>query len=102
MSSHIILISVLSVSLLAQNGGPSLRVSDLRCEYRVNPLGIDERDPRLSWVLLPTQPGARNLKQSTYEIQASTTQAALRAEKSDLWTTGKVGSSDSTQIAWAG
>ena len=23
----------------------------LRCEYRVDPLGIDERTPRLSWAL---------------------------------------------------
>jgi alpha-L-rhamnosidase len=102
MTSYIVLLNVLSVSLLAQNAGSSLRVSNLRCEYRVNPLGNDERDPRLSWVLLPTQPGARNLKQSGYEIQASATEAGLRAGKAGLWTTGKVGSSDSTQIVWAG
>ncbi|MFA0734295.1 MAG: hypothetical protein OGMRLDGQ_000795, partial [Candidatus Fervidibacter sp.] len=28
-----------------------LRVTSLRCEYRVNPLGIDVPQPRLSWVV---------------------------------------------------
>ena len=26
-------------------------VTNLRCEYRVNPLGIDAEKPRLSWVI---------------------------------------------------
>ena len=31
--------------------GQSLSVTDLRCEYRTNPLGIDLEQPRLSWIL---------------------------------------------------
>jgi len=30
---------------------PGIRAGGLRCEYRVNPLGIDETAVRLSWVL---------------------------------------------------
>ncbi len=26
-------------------------VGNLRCEYRENPLGIDERQPRLTWII---------------------------------------------------
>ena len=29
----------------------ALRVERLKCEYRANPLGIDEPSPRLSWQL---------------------------------------------------
>lgn len=30
---------------------PSIQVHDVRCEYEHNPLGIDVREPRLSWKL---------------------------------------------------
>jgi alpha-L-rhamnosidase len=97
-----IIVSFGVVAVLAQTNGSSVRVSNPRCEYRVNPLGIDERDPRLSWLLLSTKPGARNLKQSAYQIQAATTQAALREGKADLWDSGKVNAADSAHIAYSG
>ena len=30
---------------------PAAEVADLRCEYRTHPLGIDETQPQLSWVI---------------------------------------------------
>ena len=33
-------------------GAASVRPQQLRCEYRVNPQGIDVTDPRLSWILI--------------------------------------------------
>ena len=33
------------------SGATSVRPQQLRCEYRVNPQGIDATEPRLSWVL---------------------------------------------------
>ena len=42
-------------------------MDDLRCEYLVNPLGIDARAPRLSWKLAAVRPEAREtLGQSAY------------------------------------
>ena len=35
----------------------ALRADDLRCEYLVNPLGIDARAPRLSWTLQAVRSG---------------------------------------------
>ena len=40
-------------------------VKKLRCEYAVNPLGIDVVKPRLSWVLQSNQ---RGQKQNAYRI----------------------------------
>jgi alpha-L-rhamnosidase len=41
----------------------------LKCEYLVNPMGIDVAQPRLSWVLNHTD---RNQKQSAYQVVVST------------------------------
>ena len=38
-------------------GSEQLKPIDLRCEYLVNPLGIDVMKPRLSWVLESNQRG---------------------------------------------
>ena len=55
----------------ARADGPSLRPADLRCEYRKDPLGIDEARPRLSWSLEAMDPGARGLAQGSYRILAA-------------------------------
>ena len=36
-----------------------VRVERLRCEYLVDPLGIDERAPRLSWALASPRASGR-------------------------------------------
>ncbi len=64
----------------------------LRCEYRVNPLGIDEPKPRLSWTLASDQP---NDKQTAYQIIVTSGQETL-------WDSGKVSSDDTTAIVYAG
>jgi len=88
--------------LLAASGsdGATLAApSNLRCEYRVNPLGIDSVQPRLSWNL--TQEG-RGLMQSAYQILAAGSEAALAGGTGDLWDSGKVASGDAIQIRYAG
>ncbi len=83
-------------------GAVSIRPATLRCEYRVNPSGIDEREPRLSWVLLAEKTGMRGLKQTAYRIEAASSESNLRAGKADLWYSGKVASAESAQITYAG
>ncbi len=39
--------------------GSSVSVKELRCEYRVNPLGIDVVRPRLNWILQSSQRGQK-------------------------------------------
>ncbi|WP_145148626.1 alpha-L-rhamnosidase [Paenibacillus xylanexedens] len=43
-------------------------VSHLRCEYKINPIGLDVKSPRLSWQL---QSDRRNCMQYAYQIQLS-------------------------------
>ena len=66
---------------------PSLSVDDLRCEYLINPVGIDARAPRLSWKLRAVRPEARALAQSAFQIVVASTEALLREDKGTLWDT---------------
>lgn len=69
---------------------------DLRCALRVNPLGIGDATPRLSWQLQSTGQ-ARGETQSAYQIQVGSTAGAA-----DLWDSGKVASSATVDVLYAG
>lgn len=75
------------------------RVVQLRCEYRVNPLGIGTTRPRLSWTLNDARAGAT---QTAYQILVASTPEILAQNRGDLWDTGKVASSEMNQIEYAG
>jgi alpha-L-rhamnosidase len=72
-------------------------VTRLRCEYLTNPLGIDVKQPRLSWELRDERRGAR---QTAYQIQVASSQAAL--DQADLWDSGQVTSDQSIHVRYEG
>lgn len=74
-------------------------VTNLRCEYRANPLGLDIVPPRLSWQLQSDRRGAR---QTAYRIIAAADKRAARNEQSILWDSGKTKSDQSIHIPYAG
>ena len=78
---------------------PPLQVTDLSCEYLSNPLGIDVRQPRLSWKLHGTR---RGVLQLAYQILVSSSPERLAAEEGDLWDSGKITSGQSIQVPYAG
>ena len=76
-----------------------LRVVGLSTEYAVNPIGIDVREPRLSWQIAGN---ARGLVQSAYQVQVALTQSALHSGKGLVWDSGVVKSDDSVNIVYTG
>ena len=82
--------------------GSTVSVDDLRCEYRVNPLGIDAPNPRLSWKLVSIQRDARGLSQSAYQIIVASSESLLDDDKGPLWDSGKVPSSQSIHVPYTG
>jgi len=74
-------------------------IADLRCEGLANPLGIDSKEPRLSWVLNSDERGWR---QSAYQILVSESADNLKAGRGDVWDSGKVSSGQSVQVSYAG
>lgn len=81
----------------ATNG--NFTAADLRCEYLVNPLGIDVTKPRLSWILESTE---RGQKQTAYQIIVASSEEKLKANKPDLWDTGKVKTDQSIHVVYKG
>ena len=75
------------------------QVEDLRCEYRVNPLGIDSLKPSLSWALTSDRRGER---QSAYQLLAASTPELLAKDQGDLWDSGKVASDQNIQVEYQG
>ncbi|MEJ2083936.1 MAG: hypothetical protein P8Y94_17705 [Acidobacteriota bacterium] len=71
----------------------------LRAEYRQNPIGIDVREPRLSWQLLSEERGA---VQTAYQIQVTPSAEAFDRADCCQWDTGKVASNRSIQIVYSG
>ena len=80
----------------------SLKVDKLRCEYKTDPIGIDAMQPRLSWVLVPVEASQRGLTQNAYQILVASSSTAINADQGDLWDSGKVASSQSVNVEYAG
>ncbi len=74
-------------------------VSNLKCDYHVNPLGIDVAQPRLSWQIVA---GENNFIQQAYEIRVAETADNLRKGSKQVWHTGKVNSSESVNVTYGG
>jgi alpha-L-rhamnosidase len=75
------------------------RPANLRCEYLINPLGIHEATPRLSWIITSV---ARGQLQTAYQILVASSPEKLAGGQGDLWDTGKVASDQSAHVAYAG
>ena len=75
------------------------KVVNLKCEYRCNPLGIDEAKPRLSWIISSDQ---RAEKQEAYQIIVSSSEELLSQDQGDLWNSGKMISDQSILVEYAG
>jgi alpha-L-rhamnosidase len=71
-----------------------LSVKNLRCENRINPLGVDVLNPRLSWKLLSMQ---RNVLQTAYEVQVTD-----QSGNNFLWKSGKQTGSQSLFVKYEG
>ncbi len=74
--------------------------TDLRCEYRCTPLGLDVRRPRLSWKLVDNRRGAA---QKAYHVRVASSPEALAGRgEADLWDTGRVASDRSVHVVYDG
>jgi alpha-L-rhamnosidase len=83
----------------ASTGAGAAQVERLRCEYLVNPLGIHETAPRLSWIITSARRGER---QTAYRVLVASTPERLARASGDLWDSGKVASDESAHVVYAG
>ncbi len=95
MKKFYLFLVLLPLHSLAQ----SLQVGTLKCEYKVNPQGVETESPKLSWQL---QSSGLNIKQTAYHILVADNLAALQKNAGNVWDSKKVSSSTSIQIPYRG
>ena len=74
-------------------------VSNAKTENMSNPLGLDTNQPRFSWQITSDK---KDVIQTAYEILVASSLDNLKADKGDLWNSGKVTSAEQLWIAYAG
>lgn len=98
-----VLVCVFNMLLMSSCSSMSSKVlvTDLRCEYRTNPLGIDNKSPRLSWKLEDDNQ-TRGQKQTNYQILVASSLEKLKNNNGDVWDSGKVNSNQSVNNIYMG
>jgi len=101
---HILTILTL-LSFAATGARAGLTPAQLRCEYRVDPVGLDVTAPRLSWIVQSEEP---RQKQTAYRVLVASSPEGLdrSARANDdsllLWDTGKVASDRTIHVVYEG
>ena len=72
---------------------------DLVTEYKTDPIGIDVKQPRLSWKISTNERGWR---QSAYQMQVAASADDLRGSRAIIWDSGKLVSAESVHREYAG
>jgi hypothetical protein len=75
------------------------RVTDPRCEYGTDPLGVDVPAPRLSWKLESQTQGQ---KQTACQILVASSRTLLDQNRGDLWDSGKRRTDQNLLVPYAG
>ncbi len=94
---YVSVIALLPCSFLCASAG--IMPSDLKTEWKVNPLGIDVIQPGLSWKLTGSERGQR---QTGYQIMVASREADLKVDKGDVWNSGRVISGEQINIIYKG
>ena len=83
---------VLALPLLLAASLHAAGLTNLRCEYLTNPLGIDATKPRLSWIIDDPKSEISNLKsqiprgqkQTAYQVLVASSEELLKNDQGDL------------------
>ena len=68
-----------------------MEITNLRCEYKINPVGIDVANPRLSWQINSDQ---TNIIQKSYRVLVSKYLEEIEQNIGDTWDSGIINSND--------
>ncbi|SFB80679.1 alpha-L-rhamnosidase [Parapedobacter composti] len=74
----------------------------LRCEYLINPRGLDIMKPRFSWKLEATNNRGFGQRQTAYRVLVASVDKLLAQEQGDMWDSGWVASDNMQHIEYSG
>ncbi|NOY36186.1 MAG: family 78 glycoside hydrolase catalytic domain [Chlorobi bacterium] len=90
-----ILFIFLFISTACTTPDGKVMIRDLRCEYLINPMGIDIPQPRFSWIISGNR---RGISQSAYRIIVT----VKPGKKGKVWDSGKISSDKTIGIVYHG
>lgn len=79
--------------------GKAIVPAALRCDYRVNPLGIENMNPQFSWKINLLE---SNWQQAAYQIIVSTSLKNLKLKSCDVWNSGVIEEAESVCLPYEG
>ncbi len=102
--SYNLLLIIISFILIlnfcnAQNKS-SLKLEKLKCEFRINPRGVEKKQPFLSWQIKATD--KRNISQSSYRVILVESENVPSKNFEFFWDSGEVRSSQSVNVKYSG
>ena len=83
----------------ATTASAQLQVVNLKCEFAVDPLGVDVAQPRLFWQVAGD---ARAQRQTARQVLVASSADALAADRGDLWDSGKIASDETAFVRYGG
>ena len=78
----LLLFALITLQLKAQT-----TVQQVLCDYRSNPLAVDNTAPALSWQLASPQ---RNVKQTAYQVLVADDSLLLKKDLGNIWNSKRV------------
>jgi alpha-L-rhamnosidase len=97
--SFLFLIAFLTGYSCSDDKNGAIMPVELTCDYSINPIGIDHKNPSLSWIL---KSEVRNQKQTAYRILVAGSEEKLNGNIGDLWDSEKVNSDRSVHVGYDG
>jgi alpha-L-rhamnosidase len=94
-----IILCLITSMFISCQSSQKITISNLRCEYLENPLGIDVPQPRFSWNI---SGNLRGISQSAYQILVADSREALKDGTGNVWDSGKVPSDMLANIVYEG
>ena len=91
-------ISFLFVTFANSQNSELCKIENLNCDHLPAPIGIDNPNPRLSWMMNDSRDGAR---QTAYRLIVGTDSMDVLNGKGDVWDTGKT-ESDAILVTYKG
>lgn len=92
-------LALLTVACARQEQLAEMQVTNLRCEYLMDPVGLSEPQPVLSWEL---ESPRRGEKQGAYRVLVASSRELLDQDQGDLWDSGRVEGDRSFSVRYEG
>lgn len=99
--NNFLLLAVLFLfaDILPKEMNAQISVGNLRCEHLLNPLGIDETKPLLSWELQSEERGKR---QTACQVLVATDPSELEKDNGNVWNSAKLTRRQNSRVVYAG